>query len=130
MDEVAVEGSNSEPFYVRATIDPGQHLSLHAKINSIPGLTLVDSGATGIFMHPKFAKQCNAVIQAKKVPREVRVIDGRVINSGLITHQAQVEFIIGDHKEILVADLTNTGRYACILGTPWLVSHDPTIRWA
>lgn len=29
-----------------------------------------------------------------------------------------------------MADLTNTGQYPCVLGTPWLVRHEPTIRWA
>lgn len=111
-------------------MDPGAHLTLNAKINDLEALTLVDSGATGVFMHPTFALKCNAIIQTKKVPREVRVIDGRVINSGLITHEAQVELVIGDHRETLVADITNVGRYACILGTPWLTRHDPTIRWS
>lgn len=41
-----------------------------------------------------------------------------------------MEFIVANHREILVADLTNMGRYPCVLGTPWLVQHDPTIRWA
>lgn len=120
----------STPLYLRATVDSGAHLTLDAKINSFEALTLVDSGATGVFMHPEFASQCNAIIKQKEVPREVRVIDGRVINSGLITHQAQVELIIGNHQESLMADITNTGRYACILGTPWLIRHDPMIRWS
>jgi hypothetical protein len=41
-----------------------------------------------------------------------------------------MELIVGDHREILVADITNTGRYHCIFGIPWLVRHDPTIRWS
>ena len=43
------------------------------------------------------------------------MIDERVINSGLITHQAQVELVIGGHRKILLANITNIGRYACIL---------------
>ena len=100
--------------YLKATIDSDAHLTLDAQINSLKALTLVDSGATGVFMHPTFAKQCKAMVQCKVTPRENRVIDGRVINSGLITHQAQVELVIGNHKEILLADITNTCLYACI----------------
>lgn len=81
-------------------------------------------------MHPVFADKCRAVIRPKKTPREVRVIDGRTIDSGLITHEATVELDINSHRELLIADLTNTGRYPYVLGTPWLVQHDPTIRWA
>ena len=37
---------------------------------------------------------------------------------------------MGDHKELLVVDITNTRHYLCILDTPWLVHHDPTIWWS
>lgn len=116
------------PLYLRATVDPGAHLNLKGRINLVVAELLVDSGATGVFMHPDFAKKCRATILLKKIPREVRVIDGRIISSGLITHEAVVELIVADHKELLLVDLTNTGRYPCILGTPWLVLHDPIIR--
>ena len=116
--------------YLRATIDSDAHLILDAQVNSLKALTLVNSGAIGVFMHPTFAKQCKAVVRCKVTPREVRVIDGRVISLGLITHQAQVELVIGSHTEMLLADITNTSRYACILDTSWLICHNPTIRWS
>lgn len=123
-------GSVSSPLSLRATLEPEAHVTLDATINSMAASTLVDSGATGIFMHPRFAEECNATLQLKRAPREVRVIDGRMINSGLITHEAVVELVIGSHREKLVADITNTGRYPCILGIPWLIRHDPTICWS
>ena len=116
--------------YLHATLDPDAHMTLNAEINSVPSLTLVDLGATEIFMHPSFVEQCNAVLQLKAVLHEVRVIDGRMISYGLITHEAIVELIIGNHRERLVADVINIGRYPCILGIPWLIRHDPTIRWS
>ena len=119
-----------DPLYLRATLDPSAHVTLNAEINSFPCLTLVDLGATGIFLHPSFVEQCNVVLQLKAIPREVRVIDGRMISSGLIAHEAIVELIIGNHRERLVTDVTNTGRYPCILGIPSLICHDPTIRWS
>ena len=107
-----------------------KHLTMNVHMNKVSAVALVDSGATGVFMHPDFAKHCNATIRLKATPREVRVIDGRVISSGLITHEATVDLTVGDHQEKLLADITNTGRYNCILGIPWLVRHDPTIRWS
>lgn len=118
-----------DSLYLRST-DPGAHLTLHAIINSCKAFILIDSGATGIFMHPKFVETCKAITHLKDNPREVRVIDGRVIDSGLITHQAQVELFIGNHHEMLLAEITNTGHYDCILGMPWLVRHDPIICWS
>lgn len=65
----------------------------------------------------------------KSIPREVRVINARVINSGLITHKVVVELVVGNHREEFVVDVTNTRRYAFVLGIPWLVKHNLLIRW-
>ena len=134
LEEYNLHGGNPttelDLLYLRATIDAEAHLTLKAEVNSMAALVLVDSSATGIFIHPEFAQQCNAKLQPKKIPREVRVIDGRIINSSLITQEATIEVNIGDHHETLVADITNIGRYSCILGIPWLSHHDPTILWS
>ena len=116
--------------FLRATGEPGMHLTLNAKFDALMATALINLGTMGIFIHPKFAKECNAIQRPKDIPREVRMIDGRVISSKLITHEATIKMTIGDHEEILVADITNTGKYPCILGIPWLTSHDPTIWWA
>lgn len=68
------------PLYVRATMEQGSHVTLEAQLNSQGATALVDLGATGIFMHPHFAQDCYAKIKAKEIPREVRVINGRMIN--------------------------------------------------
>lgn len=115
------------PSYLRATIDPEAHLTLDARINSVPVVTLLDSEATGIFMHPNFAQECQVVIRPKKRPREVQVIDGKVINLGIIIEEGNVELQVEDHQEVCVADITSTGRYPCILGIPWLTCHDPIV---
>ena len=119
-----------EPLFLRATTDPGTHLTLAGQANGRSATLLVDSGATGVFIHPSFATASNATVTVKSTPREVRVIDGRVINTGLVTHEATFQLVIGDHVETLTADITNTGRYDCVLGTPWLWQHDPDIRWS
>ena len=116
--------------YLRATLNPRAHLLLKAKINGMAALAFVDSGATRIFLHLQFVQECGAVVSPREYSHEVRVIDGRVINSSLITHEVSIQLMIGDHCKILVVDITNTGKYSCILGTPWLVCHDPTIRWS
>lgn len=119
----------SNPCDLRATIDPDAHLILDATVNSVVAPALIDSGATGVFIHPELVHKCNANLRLKQVPREVRVIDGRIIQSGLITHEASIRLVIGEHQETVTADVTNTGRFSVILGTPWLHRHDPTIYW-
>ena len=81
--------------YLKATNDLGLHLILDIQVNFQTATALVDSGATGIFMHPKFVWDCKAEVKVKVVLREI--IDGRIINSKLITHEATVELKIGRH---------------------------------
>ena len=65
---------------VHATVDMEKDLTVTMHMNNVSAVALVDSGATGVFMHPDFAKRCNATIRLKATPREVRVIDGRIIS--------------------------------------------------
>ena len=88
---------------------------MNVHMNNVSAVALVDSSATGVFMHPDFAKRCNATIRLKITPWEVRVIDGRIISSELITHEATVDLTVDDQQEKRLADITNTGRYDCIL---------------
>lgn len=88
---------NVAALHLRAMIDPESHLILDCTINLVKAHSLIDSGATGIFVNPQFVKECHAEIRTKAVPREVRVIDGRMINSGLITKEAILTLCIGQH---------------------------------
>jgi len=83
--------------YLRVTTAPEAHLTLEAQINSLTSVMLVDSRDTGAFMHPNFVQECKVEIKPKALLWEVWVIDGRIINSGLITHEAIVELGVGDH---------------------------------
>ena len=76
--------------YLRATLNPGAHLNLKAKINGVVALALVDFGAIGIFLHLHFVQECGAVVSPREYPCEVKVIDRRIINFGLITHEVSV----------------------------------------
>ena len=121
------EMNDHMPLNIRTTMNPRVHLTLNAQINSLPPITFMDSGATGVFLHPTFAQACHAKIQSKAVPREVQVIDGRTISFELITQEATIELCMGDHQEIETANLTNIGCFLCILKIPWFICHNLTI---
>lgn len=72
-------------------------MTLNAQINSLVARTFVDSQVTEVFIHPNFVQECIAKIRPKVILREVQVINGRMINSRLITHEAMVELEEGDH---------------------------------
>jgi len=47
---------------LRAMVDSGTHLTLEIEFNALPAIALIDSGAIGIFMHPQFARECQAIV--------------------------------------------------------------------
>jgi hypothetical protein len=92
---------------------------------------LIDCGATGIeFMDQDFAHHYDVPLRALKEKRQVEVIDGRTIESGDITHVAEVGMNIQDHKERIPTFATKLGHYPMVLGIPWLRLRDVAVRFA
>jgi len=91
---------------------------------------LIDCGATGIaFMDQDFARHHEVPLRELKEKRQVEVIDGRTIESGDITHLAEVGMNIQDHKERIPMFITKLGHYPIVLGIPWLRLHDVAVRF-
>jgi hypothetical protein len=113
----------------------GNHLvvtcTLSSNDNEIQSYALTDCGATGIsFIDEEYARHHKIPLTPLKTPRALEVIDGRPIESGDITHMAQVQLTINEHKETLPMFVTKLGHYPIVLGIPWLRLHDPAIRFA
>jgi len=87
----------------------------------IPTHVLINCAATGItFNNQDIACHHQIALRAFKQKHHVEVIDGRPIESGYVTHLAQVEMAIQDHKlEIPMFD-TQLGHYPIVLGAPQL----------
>jgi len=97
----------------------------------IPTHTLIDCGATGIaFMDQDFARHHRIPLQELKEKRQVKVIDGRPIESGDITYVAKMDMKIQDHGEQLPMFVTKLGHYPIVLGIPWLWLHHVAVRFA
>ena len=85
----------------------------------IPTHPLIDGGATGIaFMDQGFARHHQIPREESKEKQHVEVIDGRLIESGDITHIAKVGMMIQHHKEQLPVIVTKLGHYQIVLGIP------------
>jgi len=104
-------------------------LTIHDQV--IQTHALIDCGATGIaFMDQDFARHHKVPLKELKERRQVEVIDGRTIESGDITHFAEVGMNIQDHKERIPMFVTKLGHYPIVLGIPWLRLHDVAVRFA
>lgn len=112
------------------------HLQVMLQIH-IPGRptlfvrAMIDSGASGNFIDQNFVIQNAIPLRIKEWPIMVEAIDGHPIASGPIileTHHLIVD--LGDHREILSFDVTQSPFFPIVLGIRWLSTHDPHITWS
>ena len=90
---------------------------------------LLDSGATGLFINTKFAKEKKFKLERLKNPLLVRNMN-RTINMGeAITHQVKCNIFFKKHVEKARIDVCNLGKIEVILGIPQLAVHNPEIDW-
>jgi hypothetical protein len=92
-------------------------LTIHDQV--IQTHALIDCGATGIaFMDQVCACHPKIPLKELKEKKQVKVIDGRTIGSGDITHLAEVGMNIQDHKERMPMFVMKLGHYPIVLGIP------------
>jgi hypothetical protein len=104
-------------------------LTIHDQV--IQTHALIDCEATGIaFMDQDFACHHKIPLRELKEKRQVEVMDGRTIESGDITHLAEVGMNIQDHEERIPMVVTKLGHYPIVLGIPWLRLHNVAVRFA
>jgi len=105
--------------------------SLTIRDQVIQAHALIDCGATGIaFMNQDFTRHHEVPLKEIKEKTQVEVIDGRTIESGDITHLAEVGMDIQDHKERILMFVTKLGHYPIVLAIAWLRLHDVAVRFA
>jgi len=91
--------------------------------------TLLDSGATGLFIDTTFAKEKGFKLEKMRNPLLVRNVDGMANIEGAIMHQVECNMFFKGHVERVRMDVCNLGKTKVILGMPWLAAHNPEIDW-
>jgi hypothetical protein len=91
---------------------------------------MIDSGATANFINESFVFSENFVKDLLPFPQTLKVVDGRPISSGQVTHQVSSSMLIDDvHLENVSFNVATLGHFPIILGLPWLCLHSPHIKW-
>jgi len=80
--------------------------------------TLLDSGATGLFMDMTFAKEKGFKIEKLKKPLLVRNVDGTANVGGTITYQVECNIFFKEHIERARIDVCNLEKTELILEMP------------
>jgi hypothetical protein len=88
---------------------------------------MVDSGAMGNFIHPRFVREHNLVTK-ERTPLTVNDVNGRLLSR--VDQQVEVRMEVGHHSKTLTFDVAPLGGHNIVLGLPWLQQHDPQLQWS
>lgn len=107
------------------------HTSIHYNNHVIHANALLDSGASASFIDKTFVKLHSIPLILKKKPVNVEVIDGRLIASGVVTHETIPISISVEGKLCVVSfNVIGTSSHSpIILGLSWLTEFNPSIDW-
>jgi hypothetical protein len=105
------------PVYIR-----GNHQDVHTR-------ALIDSGASGLFIHWNFVRKHRIPTKAYAKPKIVRNVDNSTNILGKITNYVETTLKVGDHEEQAKFSVTDIGEDDLILGLPWLRKHNPALNW-
>lgn len=100
------------------------------KLEKLPLLALVDSGADENFMDIILVSQADITTKPLTTPLDANAVDGRLL--ARVTHQTcPVQLIIsGHHREQILFHLISSPHAPIILGQPWLRLHNPHLDWS
>ncbi|GLB41215.1 putative retrotransposable element tf2 155 kda protein type 1-like [Lyophyllum shimeji] len=91
---------------------------------------LLDSGASGLFLHIRFVRERGITTRTLSRPIPVKNVDGTVNAAGAITEVVDLVLRYNGHSERVVFAVTDLGEQDMILGYTWLKEHNPEIDWA
>ena len=89
----------------------------------------IDSGAGGIFVHPRLVIRLRLLTTPLASPILVFNVDDTPNKRGKITHSVTFPMTIAGETRITTAYVANIGRQDFILGLPWLKDENPDINW-
>jgi len=85
----------------------------------IPTHVLADNGATGYaFIDKDFIRRHQLPLTPLRNSRQLEVIDGRPVSTGLITHFVRAKLQIQERLEEALFFVTKLGHYPVVLGIP------------
>src|SRR5438270_12057712 len=113
-DEQATEQFPKTKSWTISGTDYDNLLKVSISVNGHSTTAMIDSGASGNFMTPKYAKRHKLQTQTKKHPYELRVVDGMLIlqyNGEVNQETHPLTTRIHYHEEAHQLDIANLASY-------------------
>jgi reverse transcriptase-like protein/uncharacterized protein DUF4939/aspartyl protease len=119
---------------VAATLGEGQ-LIVQIKLNGLRTTAMLDTGATGNFIHPRTIHLLGLTTTVKELEDvyQLSTVNGQPANEdgGWIDVETEPLCMTfpGKHTEIITLDVVDIAKHRVILGMPWMKEHNPQIDW-
>ena len=105
------------------------HLQMAVYLGGSRATALLDSGASGNFVDPRYLSGRNIHCRKKTRTYELQSLGDQPVISQVQDETRPAELRIGRHREQISFDVTELGGYDLVLGYPWLKLHNPVINW-
>ena len=114
--------------------DPHLHIIVEVEIWNgkewIKTFVMIDSGCSENVIDSRFVQYLGVPSSTKAVPLHLKLADGTLNPSGIVTDEITTQLRITKHQEAISFDVTKIESYPIMLGIPWLKCHDPGIHWS
>ena len=90
---------------------------------------LMDSGATGNFIHPAFAKRLGLAMTPLEKPKWIYNINNTSNKVGSITHSLELKVTTKGIDKVMRFLVTEISNEDILLGYPWLATFEPKFGW-
>jgi hypothetical protein len=112
---------------------PDEHIIIPVSLKDVSNqyvftFALIDSDATSNFVNESFVFDKSFSLKSLPIPRILKVVDGKSISSGKVTHSVSSEFSIGNKdKENITLNVASIGQFP-IIRSPLVKTSLPSNR--
>ena len=91
--------------------------------------SLVDSGATDNFIHPRTVRQLRLGTSLLDKPKRLFNVDDTQNKAGSVTRYVDLSVTTNQNERQMRFLVSDIGRENLILGYPWLAAFEPRFKW-
>src|ERR1700761_1442780 len=104
--------------------------AINTRYNTAEIKSLVDSGATHNFVHPRFVRRMKIGMQRLQTAKTLYNVDDTTNKDGKITHYLVLNVQTKGKSRRMTFLVAEIGKEDIILGYPWLAAYEPQFDWA
>src|ERR1700761_2053054 len=104
--------------------------AINTRYNTAEIRSLVDSGATHNFVHPRFVRRMKIGMQRLQTAKTLYNVDDTTNKDGKITHYLVLNVQTQGRVKRMTFLVAEIGKEDVILGYPWLATYEPQFDWA